>query len=201
MYFAFGCELVCLLAAIWFCLAVPLLILRARAMDHRGSWWGLYVLGLYTLLAPLNHHLRQRPGLRSKLARAVSLLYQLLTLGTGAEIPLSTKIGRGLFLPHTAGVVLAGLSKLGAHCVITPGVVLGTDGRGNAPTVGRNVYIGANAVIVGSVVVGDNATVGAGTVVTRDVPPFGLVLGNPGLVVKENYIRSYHFHVEEDGCE
>ena len=159
------------------------------------------MLGLYALLAPVHHYLRQASAVQFKLSRLVSLIYQFLTIATGTEIPLNVKLGKGLYLPHTAGVILAGLTTVGDYCVICPGVVLGTNGRGQTPTIGHNVYIGANVVIVGPVEVGDNATIGAGSILTQNVPPFALVVGNPGLVVKENYQRSYHYYANEAGCE
>jgi serine acetyltransferase len=193
---------VCLVAVAWVCLAVPALVLLARRHRHRGSWWALYVLGLHAALAPAYRSLRPAGGAPSAVSRLISLFYQLLTVPVGAEIPLGTKIGDGLLLGHTAGIVMNSLAVVGEDCVITPGVVLGSDGRDAAPVIGRNVYIGANAVIVGSSVIGDHATIGAGaTVVSRDIPSCALVAGNPGVVVKENYRRSYHNSVKENECE
>jgi acetyltransferase-like isoleucine patch superfamily enzyme len=51
-------------------------------------------------------------------------------------------------------------------------------------TIGQNVWIGTRAVIVGSVRIGDNAVIGAGTVVTADVPPNVVCVGNPQRIVK-----------------
>jgi serine O-acetyltransferase len=189
------------MAAACFCIAVPASVIHARRLHHRGSWWALYVLGLHAALAPAYRQLRLSGALGRRLSQFIAMVYQLLTLPTGAEIPLSTKIGEGLLLGHTAGVVLNAFAVVGDYCVITPGVVLGGDGRGGAPVIGRNVYIGANAVIAGPVVVGDSATIGAGTVVTKDIPASALVVGNPGAIVKENYKRSYHDYANEAGCE
>jgi len=51
--------------------------------------------------------------------------------------------------------------------------------------IGRNVWVGAKAVILPGVHIGDNAVVGAGAVVTRDVPPYTVVAGVPARVIKE----------------
>jgi serine O-acetyltransferase len=190
------------LAALCLCIAVPALVLYAKRLNHRGLWWALDVLGLHAALAPIYRRLRLASGLRLALSRLIRIAYQALTLPTGAEIPLSVKIGKGVFLAHTAGVVLCGSAELGDYCVITAGVVLGGDGRGGAPVIGRSVYIGANAVIAGKTVIGDHATIGAGAVVVgREIPPYALVVGNPAAVVKENYRRGYHNYAKENECE
>ena len=185
----------------WLCIAVPTSVLYAKRLHHRGSWWALYVLGLHAACAPLYFRMRQQPGVFFALSRPLRMAYQFLALPAGADIPLSAKIGRGLTMGHTAGVVLTHLATIGDYCVITPGVVLAGDGLGGAPVIGRNVYIGANAVIVGSVLVGDSAPIGAGAIVIRDVPSRALVVGNPGAVVKQNYRRSFHDYAKEAGCE
>ena len=55
----------------------------------------------------------------------------------------------------------------------------------NPVTIGNNVWIGGNAVILPGVTIGDNAVIGAGSVVTRDVPPSVLAVGNPCRVVRD----------------
>lgn len=194
-------AVVTLVISAWFCIGIPAAIAYAKRFDYRGSWWALYVLGLHAALAPVYRNLRNSGSTERSLSRLISLVYQVLTLPTGAEIPLGAKVGRGLLLGHTVGVVLNALAVVGEYCVITPGVVVGGDGRGGAPVIGGNVYIGANAVIAGQIVVGQSATIGACTVVTSDIIPFALVVGNPGVVVKENYRRSYHNYAKEAGCD
>jgi len=194
--------LAALSATLWLCVATPALVLLARRHRYSGSWWALYVLGLHAALAPIYRGLRASAGPGNVPSRLLALIYQVLTVAVGAEIPLGVTIGDGLLLGHTAGVVMNGLAVLGEDCTVGPGVVLGSDGRGRVPAIGRNVYIGANAVIAGSAIIGDHATIGAGaTVVDKQIPACALVVGNPGTVVKENYRRSYHNHAKEDGCE
>jgi serine O-acetyltransferase len=194
-------AVVSLVIAAWFCIGIPAAVIYAKRLDHHGSWWALYVLGLHAALAPAYRRLQLSRIIGHSVCRLVRILYQLLTIPTGVEIPLGTKIGKGILLGHTAGVVLHAFAVVGDYCAIAPGVVLGGNGRGGAPAIGRNVYIGANAVIAGPVVVGDSATIGAGTVVTKDIPIAALVVGNPGVIVKENYKRSYHNYAKESGCE
>jgi serine O-acetyltransferase len=199
---AFIGGLTALGTALWLCIAVPVLVLLARRHRYAGSWWALYVLGLHAALAPVYRSLRATAGPGNLPSRLLALVYQVLTVAAGAEIPLGVTIGDGLLLGHTAGVVMNGLAVLGDNCIVGPGVVLGSDGRGGVPAIGKNVYIGANAVIAGPAIIGDHATIGAGaTVINKQIPACALVVGNPGMIVKENYRRSYHNYAKEDGCE
>ena len=190
-----------LLAVAWLVVVVPAAVAGAKRRQHRGSWWALYVLGLHAVLSPLYCRLRFSRGVKAGAARLISMIYQLTTIPTGAEIPLSASVGKGLMLGHTTGVVFNRLARIGDYCVITPGVVLGGDGRGGFPVIGKNVYIGANAVVAGSVFVGDGATIGAGAVITANVPAFALAAGNPARILKEHYHRSYYDNSKEVGCE
>ena len=199
---ATGGGFVGFLAAAWLFIVIPVAVAYAKKSKHRGTWWALYVLGLHGLLAPAYRALLRRPGgINRSVARLITFAYQLLTLPTGADIPLSARLGKSLFMGHTSAIVMHTLSEVGDCCVIPPGLLLGGDARGGAPKIGKNVYMGGHVVIVGRVVVGDSATIGAGAVVTKDVPPFALVVGNPASVVKENYRRSYHYYAKEAGCE
>ena len=103
---------------------------------------------------------------------------------SGAEIHPRARIGPGLFLVHSSGVVIGPDVVIGARCRIHQGVTLGEpihtgDGVWAAPTVGDDVVLGAHAVLLGKVSVGDRAMVGANAVVTTDVAPDTRVAGVP----------------------
>jgi serine acetyltransferase len=194
--------LLSLCCILWICLAVPVLVVLAKRMEHRGFWWSLYVLGLHAVLSPLYRGITAVPVLRATIGRLLRIAYQMLTVATGAEIPLGMRIGKGMNLAHTAGIVFHGDAVIGDYCIIGPGVIVGGDARGGVPIIGRNVLIGANVVIAGSAIVGDYATIGAGsTIIGQQIPEHALVVGNPGVVVKENYRRDYYYYPKEDGCE
>jgi serine acetyltransferase len=55
---------------------------------------------------------------------------------------------------------------------------------GGCPVIGNDVNIGSNVVILGDILIGDGAVVGAGSVVIKDVPPFAVVAGNPARVIR-----------------
>lgn len=101
----------------------------------------------------------------------------------GVEIPAKTRIGPGLMLWHGQGLVLHPNAVLGEGVTLRHTTTIGPkliDGVNSAaPRLGNRVDVGAHAVIIGAVSVGDGATVGAGAVVTRDVAPGAVVAGNP----------------------
>lgn len=108
---------------------------------------------------------------------------------TGADIAPSTRIGEGWLLLHAPGTFLNG--RLGRNVVCTAAVGLGgtadradVGGGPGLPSIGDGVYLGARCGVLGPVRVGDNAVIGAHTLVARDVPPGATVFGVPGRVVK-----------------
>lgn len=105
---------------------------------------------------------------------------------TGVEIHPAARIGREFFIDHGSGVVIGETADLGERVTVYQGVTLGGTGsqRGKRhPTVGDDVIIGAGAKLLGPVLVGSGAKVGANTVVIEDVPEGETVVGNPGRTV------------------
>ncbi|MFO7899513.1 MAG: serine O-acetyltransferase, partial [Planctomycetota bacterium] len=110
-------------------------------------------------------------GRRLKLlARALSTLARALT---GVDIHPAARIGRRFFIDHGAGVVIGETAQVGDDVLVYQGVVLGGTSMEKTkrhPTVGDRVVIGAGAILLGPIRVGDDARVGAGSVVIRSVP-------------------------------
>jgi serine O-acetyltransferase len=124
-------------------------------------------------------------------AAGVPLLPRLLayvtTAVTGVEIHPAARIGRGLFIDHGAGVVIGETAEVGDDVTIYQGVTLGGTGfaRGKRhPTVGNEVMIGAGSALLGPILIGERAKIGANSVVIHDVPPNSTVVGNPGHPVR-----------------
>lgn len=119
------------------------------------------------------------------LARIIAHVSRMLT---GIEIHPAAKIGPGCFIDHGMGVVIGETAELGANVTLYQGVVLGGTGKESGkrhPTIGDNVVIATGAAVLGSFRVGDNARIGAGSVVLSEVPPNSTVVGVPGRVVRE----------------
>ncbi len=106
---------------------------------------------------------------------------------TGIEIHPAAVIGPGLFIDHGMGVVIGETAELGADVTIYQGVTLGGTGFATGkrhPTVENCVTIGSGAKLLGPIVVGHGAKIGANTVVIHDVPPNSTVVGIPGHPVR-----------------
>ncbi len=116
-------------------------------------------------------------------------LSNLVRFATGIEIHPAAEIGRRFFIDHGMGVLIGETAKVGDDVTLYKGVTLGGTSLGHGkrhPTLGNNVVVGTDASILGAIVVGDGARVGAGSVVVRDVPPNATVVGIPGRVVLQD---------------
>lgn len=123
--------------------------------------------------------LRNRRDPLGKLLYAVArTMYSRLALRYGIDIPLGV-FGAGLSIAHVGTMTVNGAARVGEMCRIHPGVTLGGDASG-APSIGDNVFIGPNAIVIGGVTIGDNVVIGPGALVTRDVPPAHLVTATRG---------------------
>lgn len=135
---------------------------------------------------------RFRTGLYPKLPRLVALpikllvepLYFLLTLLFGIHLPKGARIGGGLMIFHTGGIVLHHQAVLGRNCTLRHNVTIGVrHGGGDVPVLGDNVNIGTGAVILGAIRIGDNTVIGANAVVLCDVPDGCMAVGNPARIL------------------
>jgi serine O-acetyltransferase len=125
-------------------------------------------------------HWQDRGGPLAPLAcKWYVLCHRLWSVVTGADIPLNSKIGGGLLIPHPNGVVIHPAAKIGVNCLIFQQVAIGTRGGGGVPIIDGHVDIGAGAKILGPVRIGAHASVGANAVVTDDVAPGTTVAGIP----------------------
>jgi serine O-acetyltransferase len=125
-----------------------------------------------------------------KLRLPARILSQTNRFLTGIEIHPGAKIGRRFFIDHGAGVVIGETAEIGDDVLMYQGVVLGgttSEKKKRHPTVGNNVVMGAGAVALGPITIGDGARIGSGSVVIKSVPPGVTVVGIPGRAVEDRH--------------
>ncbi|MFY9242534.1 MAG: serine acetyltransferase [Polaribacter sp.] len=121
----------------------------------------------------------------------IIIFYKLISdLILGCEIPASTKIGKGLIIHHGRATVLNKKVILGNNITLKHNTTIGNkediDGLDlGSPVIKDNVIIGPNSVILGPITIGENAIIGGGSVVTKDVEPFSIVAGNPAKLIRK----------------
>ena len=108
------------------------------------------------------------------------------------EIHPGSKIGKKVFIDHGMGVVTGETAEIGNNCLLYQGVTLGGTGKSHGkrhPTLEENVVIGAGAKVLGSIIIGANTRIGAGSVVVRSVEGNSTVVGVPGRVVHQSGVK------------
>lgn len=116
------------------------------------------------------------------------------------EIEPRTKIGIGLFLPHPNGIVINPEVIIGDNCTILQQVTIGNNGfKGinKLAILGDNVQIGAGAKIIGPCKIGNNVTIGANSVVTKDISDGEVVGGIPAKYLSKKIAKIYNEYIGE----
>jgi serine O-acetyltransferase len=162
-------------------------LVREDLAAHGGDWTkaGFKALAVYRFGV-------WRMTVSPKLIRApLSLIYRHYYRRVrniyGIELPYSASVGRRVVIEHQSGIVIHGATVIGDECVIRQNCTFGIrriDELTKAPVLGRGVDVGAGAVILGDIVIGDFAVIGANAVVLCDVPAGAMAVGIPA-VVKE----------------
>lgn len=113
------------------------------------------------------------------------ILFKMCECVTGISLPASAQVGKGFYIGHFGGIFIHTNVQIGENCSVGPGVLLGTRGLGNkgVPVLGDGVYVGAGAKILGGVKIGNNARIGANTVVLCDVPDGATAVGIPARIL------------------
>jgi len=138
--------------------------------------------GLHAVVWHRFTHALWRVGL-CWLARVVAMGVRFMT---GIEIHPAAKIGERFFIDHGMGVVIGETAEIGDDCTLYHGVTLGGtswDKGKRHPTLGNNVVVGAGAKVLGPILIADGARIGSNSVVVKDVPEGGTVVGVPGRLV------------------
>jgi len=132
------------------------------------------------------------------LARILSQISRFLT---GIEIHPGAKIGRRFFIDHGAGVVIGETAEIGDEVTIYQGVVLGgvsLEKKKRHPTIGNDVVIGAGAIVLGPIKIGDGVKIGANSVVLKDVRPYTTVVGIPAKEAGKHLIKEHEIDLAHD---
>jgi serine O-acetyltransferase len=160
-----------------------------RAYDGRWGAQGFWVMVIYRFG-------RWRYGVQPALLRKFfsliyRVLFKLIQIITGIELPCEAVVGRNFVIDHFGGIIISGYAKFGDDCRIRNGVVVGLRRveEKAAPVIGNNVDIGAGAKLLGPIRIGNNVIIGANSVVLSDVPDNSVAVGIPA-VAKQRVYRS-----------
>ena len=129
--------------------------------------------------------------LAGKLEEARALNFQAHE-ETGCDIHPGATIGERFFIDHATGVVIGETTIIGDDVTLYQGVTLGGvsfNKEKRHPTLGSRIVVGAGAIVLGNITIGDDVRIGAGSVVVKEVPPNCTVVGVPGRIVSRNGVR------------
>jgi len=125
---------------------------------------------------------QNRRGVGILFCKLLVLRHRFWSVVTGADIPLTCRIGGGLLIPHPNGIVIHPEAEIGVNCLIFQQVTIGSrEGRGT-PVIAGHVDIGAGAKILGAVTIGAHARIGANAVVVSDMPAHASAMGVPAAI-------------------
>ena len=126
---------------------------------------------------------RTRP-VRKVFSFIYHILFKLIQILTGVELPCEVNVGKNFVIDHFGGIIISGFATFGDNCRIRNGVVVGLSHVEDrcAPSIGSNVDIGAGAKLLGRITIGNNVLVGANSVVLCNVPDNSIAVGVPALV-------------------
>ncbi len=142
------------------------------------------------------------PMLRLPFTWLYRCVYRWTHWTTRIELPYIVKIGRRVRIWHHGGCVL-GACSIGDDVQIRHNVTIGLSNHGvpvhNLPIIQERVILGAGCAVLGAITIGHDSVVGANSVVSSDIPPFSLVVGIPGRVIKTlEGARETHVTVEKN---
>jgi serine O-acetyltransferase len=149
-----------------------------RDVSRRGLWtMVVYRFGnwRYTIRQPL---------IRKPFSALYKILKVVSEILTSVELPCEAKVGRRLIIEHAFDIVVSGDAVLGDDVVLRNGVTIGLRHRGfrGSPVIGNRVDIGTGAKLLGPITIGDDVAIGANAVVITDVPSGSIAVGVPARI-------------------
>ena len=153
-----------------------------RAHDNDWTAQGFWAMAVYRF-GRWRYTIRN-PFIRKPFSLIYKICFKLVQIVCGIEIHAEAVIGHSFVIDHSGGVVISGYSKIGDHCRIRNGVVIGLARVDDpcAPVIGNHVDIGTGAKVLGRITIGDHVMIGANAVVVRDVPAHSIAVGVPAVV-------------------
>lgn len=114
-----------------------------------------------------------------------SALLRICMYYTNIQIPAGTQIGEGFMIGHWGTIIINPAAKIGKNFSIAPGCLIGnSEGcKKGTPTIGNNVKMGTNAIVIGNIKIEDNVLIAPGAFINFDVPKNSIVIGNPGKII------------------
>jgi serine O-acetyltransferase len=159
---------------------------RLQGVKGRGFWMALldallFDSGFQALIAHRMAHALVRHGV--PVLPAVCRRWAVAACGV--DILPRADLGGGCIIAHGIGLVVGGRTVIGEDCTLLHGVTLGEArfDELDCPRLGHRVTVGAGAIVLGGITIGDDALIGAGSVVVSDVPQGAVVAGVPARVL------------------
>lgn len=162
--------------------------------DRDPAACSIWEILLYpSLHATINHKIANF-FFKRRMCFIARLISQLSRFFTGIEIHPGATIGKRVFFDHGMGIVIGETAEIGDDCVIYHGVTLGgtsTTRSKRHPTLKNGVVVGAGAKILGNITLGENVKIGANSVVLKSIPDNRVAVGIPAKVIKKTKEEDY----------
>lgn len=129
--------------------------------------------------------------LRAPFSTFYNVLFRYIRNHYGIELPYTVTLGRRVVVEHQHGIVIHGYSAIGDDCIIRHGVTIGNrymDRPLDTPKLGCRVNIGVGAKLLGAITIGDDVNIGANSVVLCSVPSNQTVAGIPAKIIKRSVV-------------
>jgi len=158
--------------------------LKEDFKTYKGDWsrQGFWVMVIYRFGC---WRYTIKSGLfRKPFSLLYKILYKFIQVITGIELPCEVTVGKNFRVDHFGGIIISGFASFGDNCVIRDGVTVGLRRVDDpvAPQIGNSVDIGTGAKVLGGITIGDNVVIGANAVVLEDVPSNSIAVGVPARI-------------------
>jgi serine O-acetyltransferase len=162
-----------------------------RFSRKRVSLFRMWVTSLYSTGFTYNFWLRLS-SYKGWLFPVCRFFLFLASEHTHIHISYKTRIGYGLYLGHGVDMIVNPLAVIGNNCNLSQFLSIGSN-TGHSCIIGDNVYVGPHVCIVEDVKIGNNATIGAGAVVIKDIPDNATAVGVPAKIISFDKPAQYIF--------